>query len=157
MKYVRWFLIAVGACLIFIAFSWVYTSVQLNVARSKGVHASAEQGMLAIVDKYYPADRDLNILYAGTNSVDGSKPHIWYVIAEVHATARADGSPLGSNGCDAPGSYFLQSKDGNWVHVSEGAFPTFIGFWMDVFDKAGEGQPIASTDWGADQPSQFCR
>ena len=56
----------------------------------------------------------VKILYAGTNSFDGSDPHIWYVIAEVRASARSDGSELGHNGCDAPGSFFLQLKDGSW-------------------------------------------
>jgi len=157
MKFIRWFLIAVGVCIVVVGLSWAYTSVQLNIARSKGVYASAEEGMLALVDKYYPTDREVKILYAGTNSPDGRLPYIWYVIAEVHATARADGSELGSNGCEAPGSYFLQTKDGNWVHISENAFPTYIGFWMDIFGLAGKGQTTASTDWGANKPNQFCR
>lgn len=73
--------------------------------------------MIARAEKYYMHDLQVKILYAGTNSFDGSDPHIWYVIAEVRASARSDGSELGHNGCDAPGSFFLQLKDGNWVHV----------------------------------------
>jgi hypothetical protein len=155
MKILRLPLIILGLILSTSTCSWFYTTVQLNIARSKGVYESAEQGMLAHVDKYYPADRDVKVLYAGTNSFDGSKPYLWYVIAEIHAAARADGSEMGRNSCDAPGSFFLHTKEG-WVFVPEGAFPTFIGFWMNVFGMAGEGQSTPSTNWAPDQPAQFC-
>jgi hypothetical protein len=156
MKFRRWSLIALGMLLWMVGFCWYYTFVQLNIARSKGVYATAEQGMLAQVDKYYPPDRTVKILYAGTNSFDGSRPHIWYVIAEVHAASRADGSAMGHNGCDAPGSFYLQTRQG-WVFVPEGAFPGFVGFWMKAFGMAGEGQSTPSTNWAPDQSSRFCQ
>jgi hypothetical protein len=156
MRIFRWVLVLLGFSLICVASSWIYTAVQLNIAQAKGVYSSPEQGMIARAEQYYTADRQVKILHAGTNSFDGTKPHIWYVIAEIRASARADGSALGHNGCDAPGSFFLQTKEG-WVHVSEGAFPGFIGFWMDVFGWAGEGQSTPSTNWAPDQPSRFCQ
>ena len=156
MKIMRRLSIALGIILLFAAFCWVYTTAQLRAARSKGVYASAEQGMLAMIAEHYTADREVKILYAGTNSFDGRQPHIWYVIAEVHASSRADGSELGHDGCDAPGLFYLQTKEG-WVFVPEGAFPGFIGFWMKVFDLAGEGQSTPSTDWAPDQNPRFCQ
>lgn len=155
MKILRWLLIVVGLVIAFVAFAWIYTSAQLASARAKGVYATPEEGMQAMAEKYYSADRSVKILYAGTNSFDGSKPYIWYVIAEIRAGSRSDGSELGHNGCDAPGSFFIQTKEG-WVHVPEGAFPGFIGFWMKVFGWAGEGQSTPSTNWAPDQPSRFC-
>jgi hypothetical protein len=77
------------------------------------------------------------------------------VIAEVRAASRKDGLPLGHNGCDAPGSFFLQTREG-WVHVPEEAFPEWIAMWMDVFDMAGPGQSTPSTEWAPRQPSRFC-
>ena len=112
--------------------------------------------MIARAEQNYTADRQVKILYAGTNSFDGTKPHVWYVIAEIRASARADDSALGHNSCDAPGSFFLQTKEG-WVHVPEGAFPGFMGFWMEMFGWAGEGQATPSTNWAPDQPSRFCQ
>ena len=156
MRNFRWMLVLLGFSLICVASSWIYTAVQLNVAQAKGVYSSPEQGMIARAEQSYTADRQVKILHAGTNSFDGTKPHIWYVIAEIRASARADGSALGHNGCDAPGSFFLQTKEG-WVYVPEGAFPGFIGFWMDVFGWAGEGQSTPSTNWAPDQPSRFCQ
>lgn len=155
MKPIRLPLIVLGIVIACAALSWAYTSAQLGIARSKGVYETAEQGMRALVDQGYASDRQVKILYAGTNSFDGSKPYIWYVIAEVHASARADGSSLSKDGCDAPGSFFLETKDG-WVHVPEGAFPGYMGFWMDVFDIAGPGQSEPSTPWAPDQPEHFC-
>lgn len=155
MKTFRLPLFALGIVIVCAASSWVYSSTQLSIARSKGVYETPEQGMLALVDKDYASDRQVKILYAGTNSSDGSKPYIWYVIAEVHASARADGSNLSADGCDAPGSFFLQTKDG-WVYMPEGAFPGFIGFWMGLFDMAGPGQSEPSTTRSPDQPVHFC-
>ena len=156
-KMMRRSLTVVGIVVIVVVFSWLYTTVQLGIARSKGTYPSAEQGMLARMDKYYMPDREVEILYAGTNSFDGSNPHVWYVIAEVHASARVDGSALSHDGCDSPGSYFLQTKDGNWMYVPEGAFPDLMGFWMGVFGMAGEGQSEPSIDWETDQNPQPCR
>jgi hypothetical protein len=149
-------LIGVGIVVGFVVFGWIYSSVQLRLASNRGVYETPEAGMLALADKYYTPDRDVKILYAGTNSFDGSNPHIWYVIAEVRASAHTDGSPVGADGCEAPGSFFLQTKEG-WVHVSEGAFPTFIGGWMKLFDMAGPGNPTPSINWAPDQNPQFCR
>ena len=156
MRIFRWVLVLLGFSLICVASSWIYTAAQLNIARAKGVYSSPEQGMIARAEQNYTADRQVKILHAGTNSFDGTKPHVWYVIAEIRASARADGSALGHNGCDAPGSFFLQTKEG-WVYVPEGAFPGFMGFWMEMFGWAGEGQATPSTNWAPDQPSRFCQ
>lgn len=154
MKIFRLTLLILGIILSFSACSWVYTVVQLNNARSKGVFKSPEQGMLAFAEMHYTADRNVKILYAGP-TFNRSQPHDWFVIAEIYATSRADGSELKHNGCDAPGESFLQTKEG-WVYVPDLAFPGFIGFWMEVFDMAGEGQSMPSTDMLSDQPSRFC-
>ncbi len=156
MKVFRRLLILLGILAAIIPSAWIYTSVQLAIARSKGLYSSPEQEMRSMIDKGYAADRKVKILYAGTNSFDGSQPHIWYVIAEVRASARADGSALSSHGCDGPGLFFLQTRDG-WVHIPEGAFLVFIGFWMMVFGMAGPGQSTPSTDWAPNQPAKFCQ
>ena len=141
---------------LFFACSWVYTGSQLALAKNGGIYASPEQGMRALAQKSYAPDRQVKILHAGPDSSDGSQPYVWYVIAEVRASSRADGSELGHNGCDAPGSFFLQTREG-WVLVPEGAFPGFIGYWMKVYGWAGEGQATPSTDWAPGQPSRFCQ
>jgi hypothetical protein len=157
MKFLRFVFIAALVCAGLTALGWLYTSAQLDKAAAEGMYDSAEQGMRELVENHYTSDAQVKILHAGTNSFDGSDPFIWYVIAEVRASARADGSELGHNGCDAPGLFFLQTKDGKWVHVGEGAFPTYMGFWMKVFGWAGEGHTAPSTDWAPDQSSRFCQ
>lgn len=156
MKLSRRVLTIVGILIAIVPVSWAYTSIQLSVARSKGVYETPEQAMTAIVDKAYAPDRTIKFLYAGPNSTDGSQPYVWYVIAEVHASARADGSELQTNGCDAPGSFFLQTKQG-WVAVPEEALPGFMGFWMKVFGMAGEGQSTPTTNWKSGQEPDFCQ
>lgn len=156
-KYVRWSLIAAGIIVLYFAFSWLYTNRVIAKARSEGEYVSAEAGMLALMDRHYPPDHEVEIFYAGPNDHYGNNPYIWYVIAEVHASVRADGSEMGRNGCDNPGTFFLQLKNGKWVHVGEGFFTTFMTFWLEVFDLAGEGQPTPSTDLLHNTPKQFCR
>src|SRR5512145_3129334 len=150
MKFSRRLLVTVGIILAIVPVSWLYTTLQLNHARSDGIYESAEIGMRTLIDQSYPADRQVKILYAGTNSPDGSIPYVWYVIAEVRASSRADGSSLSHNGCDAPGAFFLQTKEG-WVTVPEEALPGFVGFWMNVFGMAGPGQAEPSTPQAPDQ------
>ena len=136
--------ICLAACVGFGMFiSLVYTTAQLTLARSEGVYPSAEEGMRGLVARGYRNVEQAEIRYAGPNSFDGSQPHVWFVVAGVSAEARSDGSPAG-NGIrttEYPGSFFLQTRDG-WVHVQEGAFPEFVGFWMRVFGLAGEGSAI---------------
>jgi hypothetical protein len=156
MKLSRKVLIVLGILIAIVPVSWAYTSIQLSIAHSKGVFDTPEQGMIAIVDKAYAPDRTVKILYAGPNSTDGSQPYVWYVIAEVRASARADGSELQTNGCDAPGSFFLQTKQG-WAAVPEEALPGFMGFWMKIFGMAGKGQSTASTTWVTNQEPDFCQ
>jgi hypothetical protein len=54
--------------------------------------------MLERASRGYAGIRRVDILYAGPNSFDGSKPHVWYVIAEVRAQARSHGSEMGQSG-----------------------------------------------------------
>jgi len=155
-KYVRWALTAAGIIGLYYAFSWLYTTRVIANARENGEYTNAEEGMIALMDKYYPPDREVKIFYAGPNAHNGKKPYAWYVIAEVRASARADGSQMGLNGCDNPGTFFLQLKDGKWVHVGEGFFTTFMTSWMETFDLAGEGESTPTTDL-LNGPTQFCR
>lgn len=145
MKGLRKLLIIPGLILAFCAFCAFHTFVQLNTARSKGVYESPEQGMLAYAEKYYSADHEVKILYAGPNDHKGRQPYAWYVIAEIHASSHVDGSEMRHNGCDAPGLAYLQTRQG-WVYVPEGALPSFIGFWLKAFGLAGEGQVTPTTD-----------
>jgi len=155
MKIIRRILILLGISLASIAFCYVYTVAQLNAARSKGVYNTAEQGMLAFTGKNYSENSSVKILLAGPNSLVGRQPYYWYVVAEVHGATRADNSELRHNGCESTSQAFLQTKDG-WVRVPDLAFPGFVGFWMDAFNLAGEGQSAFSTALLGDQPYRYC-
>ena len=134
--------------ILLLVYSWAYTTAKLRLAHLEGVYLSAEEGMLARIARGYAPPYEVEITYAGTNSFDGGSPHVWYVIACVWAERRSDGSPVGSktHDYDQPGSFFLDTKDG-WVHMSEGAFPGFIGFWMKVYGLAGPGASEPSHPW----------
>ena len=114
--------------------AWLYTTTQLAVAKSRGIYESPEAGMLAMIEKSYRDVSQVTIEYSGPNSSNGKLPHVWFVVARVYADQRADGKPVGNNrtGYDYPGSFYIKIREG-WVHVSEGAFPVFIGRMMEVF------------------------
>jgi len=135
---------------IILASSWVDTTSQLRAARAAGVFSSAEDGMRAIVARAYVQPGEIEIVYAGTNSFDGSNPHVWYVIACVWGGQRADGSPVGTEKhvYDQPGLFYLNTKEG-WVFMPEGAFPELLGFWMKVYGLAGPGSTQPTHDWGS--------
>ncbi len=144
-------LLCFGGLLIFF---WAYTTVQLNLASKKGVYPSAEEAMQAVIARSFIRTERYEIIYAGTNSFDGSSPQVWYVIACVWGGTRLDGSPVGStkHDYDQPGTFFLHTRRG-WVHMPEGALPEVIGFWMQVFDLSGPGLSTPSHDWGSGVPS----
>ena len=56
MRIFRWVLVLLGFSFICVASSWIYTAVQLNIARAKGVYSSPEQGMIARAEQHYTAD-----------------------------------------------------------------------------------------------------
>jgi hypothetical protein len=146
------------ACVGVIIFSsWLYTTIQLRAARESGVFPSAEDGMRALIAKSYIEPDRYQIIYAGTNSFDGSNPHVWYVIACVWGGHRIDGSPTGTkkHAYDQPGVFFLDTKEG-WVFMPEGAFPEFMGFWMQVFGLAGPGSSQPTHNWGS-SPQGDCK
>jgi hypothetical protein len=159
-SFIPWLMLAVGislTCTVMVLFwTWSYTSVVLGMTRQEGIYPSAEDGMRAVIASAYVRPDDVQIIYAGTNSFDGSNPNVWYVIACVWGGKRADGSPVGTRKhvYDQPGTFFLATKDG-WVHVGEGYFPEVLGFWMRVYGLAGPGSARPSHDWGS-TPSRGC-
>ena len=158
-RVVRWItavLWIIGCYAAYVAFSWLFITHELNQARAEGVYDSPEDGLLVLVDKNYAPDHKVKVFMAGPNEPNGIKPYVWYVIAEVRASARADGSEMGRNGCDNPGMFFIQLKDGKWVHVPEGILTTFMLGGLDRFDLVGEGEVTPSTDL-LHGPTQFCR
>jgi hypothetical protein len=135
------------ACVLLAA---AYTGGTLAYLRSRGVYPSAEAGMWALIERGYRNPELVEIIYAGTNSFDGSDPNVWYVIACVWGGERADGAPVGNqqHSYDQPGSFFLATPDG-WVHAPEGVFPQLLGIMMRITDLAGAGDATPTHDWGS--------
>ncbi len=75
--------------------AWVYTTTQLRPGRAE-VFASAEEGMRTLITRTYVQPDEVEIVYAGTNSFDGSEPHVWYVIACVWGGRRLMARPSGA-------------------------------------------------------------
>jgi len=113
-----------------------FSLVQLRIAREKGIYPNPEAGMRDRIDQGYRGIQKVEIESSGTNSFDGSQPHIWFVIAKVWANSRADGSPLHGRGYDYPGVFFVH-VNGGWVYMPEGAFPMLVGSFMDLFGLEG--------------------
>ncbi len=136
--------------------TWAYTSNTLAILSARGVYPSAEDGMVALIQRAYIEPDHYQIIYAGTNSFDGSQPHVWYVIACVWGGTRRDGSPVGSarHVYDQPGVFFLNTRHG-WVHAPEGVFPGALGYWMELYSLAGPGSSVPSHNWGS-TPTRGC-
>jgi hypothetical protein len=158
-KYVRWLwpILGVFACFTaYVALPRLYIRNELNRARAEGEYASPEEGLYALADRKYAPDHEVRVFLAGPNEPYGQKPYVWYVVAEVRASTYADGSEVGHNGCDNPGMFFIQLKDGKWVHVPEGILTMFMLEWLEPMDLVGEGETTPSTEL-LNGPTQFCR
>jgi hypothetical protein len=126
-------LAAVQFASIFLMHAWLYTTVQLAIARAKGIYATPEDGMRAKCARNpFAKVTKIEIERAGVAMHDGSRPHVWFVIAKVWQDKRSDGKPTHPRGYSNPGSYFVRVREG-WVHVPEGSFPHLLGSYMQLF------------------------
>ena len=129
---------------LFFAATWVYAAGQLTMAKAEGIYATPEEGMESLLLQGfgdYPVPQ-VKIVSAGVNSHDGSQPHVWYVTGWVLADQRPDGKPVAR--AYGGGSYFLRVEEG-WVHMSEGAFPGFVGWVMELYGLEGAGSASSSS------------
>jgi hypothetical protein len=159
-KILRVSLVALGilaAALAFVFWSWSFTTSRLNAARSIGVFPSPSEGMLTLVQSGYVGIQEVRIVRVAQETFPlGGGSHVWFVTACVWADSREDGSPVGSptHDFDYPGSYFVDTHEG-WVLMPETSLPLFVGFWMPIFDLAGDDivQPIHDPP---SEPKQPC-
>ena len=151
----------IAFCIIVVAlgftfWSWSFTTSRLNAARSRGVFHSPSEGMLTLVQSEYVGIQEARIVGAEQEIFPlGGGPHVWFVTACVWAESRADGSPVGSptHDFDYPGDYFMDTHEG-WVWMPENSLPLFVGFWMPIFDLAGDdiAQPFHDPSGAPNQP-----
>jgi hypothetical protein len=141
---------------VLVALSWLYTYTTLRIARSQGLYATSEEGMLDMVARNFVQPEKVQIVYAGTNSSEANQPYVHYAVACVWGGTRLDGSPVGSEQhvYSQPGHFFLDTRQG-WVFIPEGAFPEVLGFFMKLYGMAGPGssQPFHDFD---DLPKPDC-
>jgi hypothetical protein len=132
--------------LLCIATLLLYPIAALSNARSQGVFRTPQEGVAAIASRWYCGFERVEIEQAGTNSFDGSNPHVWYVIYRVYAKSHPPcdlehpGAALYNGAYEHGGTFYLDMRDG-WVLMGEGYFPEYIGAWMKVFGLAGPGDP----------------
>lgn len=138
------------------AYSWAFTHSLVRQARAEGVYPTAVEAMEAFIEENYTGITSYKILSARPNEDDGKKPHVWYVIAEVHAAKYSDGSELRHNGCDAPGTFVMQIREG-WFLVHEGWYSFFLGQWLVDYGLAGPGQVEPAIGTFQDRPTRMCQ
>ena len=130
----------IAVALGFTFWSWSFTTSRLNSARSIGVFPSPSEGMLMLVQSDYVGIQEARIIDVVQETFPlGGGTHVWFVTVCVWADSREDGSPVGSptHDFDFGGSYFVDTHEG-WVMMPEGSLPLFVGFWMPIFDLAGD-------------------
>jgi hypothetical protein len=146
----------------FIVWSWYFTTSRLHAsAQSFGIFPSPSEGMLMLVQSDYIGIQEARIVgvYPETFPLGGGS-HVWFVTVCVWADSREDGSPVGHPTSSPPhdfdfgGSYFVDTHEG-WVMMPESSFPLFVGFWMPIFDLAGDDSAQPFHDPSA-EPKQPC-
>lgn len=122
--------------IVFCMGSIMYSMAALRYARFSGVYPTIQAEVTASVNEYYTGVREIEFEYAGSNSFDGSNPHIGYVMYTVHAEKHADGTPLNRGTYEHGGHFCLKTREG-WVMMPEGFFPQYVGFWMKLVGASG--------------------
>lgn len=114
---------------------WLYATSQLALAKNEGIYASVEEAVIAKNSQGKGEAKVVRLegVRASPNRRDGSQPHVWFGGATVYL----DRVPQGWDRTQySAGSFFIHVKEG-WVHVSEGAFPVFIGWVMEFYGLEG--------------------
>jgi hypothetical protein len=119
---------------VFFLCSWVYTASQLALAKNQGIYNSPEEAVLARNSRGFGGAEVVRIedVRARPNRGDPQSP-VWFGGATVYM----DRVPQGYTWTQySAGSFYIRVREG-WVHVSEGAFPKFIGFVMRLYKMEG--------------------
>ena len=127
---------------LFFVCSWAYASSQLALAKTDGVFATPEEAIIARNSQGWGGANVVKLedVRASPNNHSGSQPHIWFGGAQVYL----DRVPQGWDRAQySSGSYYVHVRDG-WVFMSEGAFPGFIGWVMELYNLEGVRQWIAA-------------
>ncbi len=117
---------------------WLYATSQIALAKHEGVYPSAEEAVVSRLSQGWGGAEVVKLegVRASINQHDGSQPHVWFGGARVYY----DRIPFGrKRAISEAGSYYIQVEDG-WVHMSEGAFPGFIGWVMELYGLEGVGE-----------------
>ncbi len=141
--------VIIGALILIVvcvAFPAIYTVVMVNLLSRDGVYATPQQGVIERANRFYCDVQKVDIEQAGTNSFDGSSPHVWYVMYTIYASHHTPcdpahpGQPMYHGDYERGGNFYLNTRSG-WIFVSEGYFPEIMGYWMKVLGLAGPGDP----------------
>jgi hypothetical protein len=117
---------------------WAYAASRLALAKNEGVYPSVEEAVIARNSQGFGGAEVVRIeaVRASVNQHDGSQPHVWFGGATVYMDRVPDGYTWDHY---AAGSFYIRVKEG-WVHVPEGAFPSFIGWVMELYNMEGVNQ-----------------
>jgi hypothetical protein len=125
----------VSLILLFFLYSWIYATSQIELAKNKGIYATAEEAVIARNSQGWGGAQVVKVVgvHAGPNRRDGSQPHVWFGGGTVYL----DRVPQGwDREHYLAGSFYIHVREG-WVHVPEGAFPEFIGWVMELYNLEG--------------------
>jgi hypothetical protein len=114
--------------------SWVYTASQIALAKDGGIYDSPEEAVIARNNRGFGGAEVVRIedVRARPNRGDPQSP-VWF----GGATVFMDRVPQGYTWTKySAGSFYIRVREG-WVHVSEGAFPEFIGWVMRLYKMEG--------------------
>jgi hypothetical protein len=123
---------------LFFLFIYVYAVSQLALAKNIGVYPTVEDAIVTRSSQGWGGAKVIKItdVHAGPNRWDGSQPYLWFGGATIYL----DRVPQGGNRTQySSGSYYMHIKEG-WIYLSEGSFPEFIAWVMELYGLEGVGR-----------------
>jgi hypothetical protein len=136
-RWKRWVLLPLIIGALFLVGTWGYAVGQISLAKSRGIYLSPEEAVLARLTEGWGGATVIAIenLQVSPNDPDGSLPHVWFGGGDVYLDRIPEG---GRRDHYAAGSFYVRIRDG-WVYMPEGAFPTYVGWLMELYKLEGVG------------------
>lgn len=132
LKRILWFgiVLAVIVPLFFVGI-YAYAAANIALAKNGGVYPTVEAAVIGVNSRGWGDAKviSVDVIHTGPNYHDGKMPFLWFATYKV----KYDQIPRGYDQDNIMGGSFFMRVKGGWVFMSEGSFPEFIGWVMELY------------------------
>jgi hypothetical protein len=114
---------------------YAYAAGNIALAKNQGVYPTVEAAVIGHSSRAWGDAQVTSVenIQTGPNYRDGNKPFLWFATY----TVKYDRIPPGYDKDNVMGGNFFMHVRGGWVFMSEGSFPEFIAWVMELYHLEG--------------------